>query len=159
MTEQHSRQDLLAMREDLARDIDEMIATLAWIDDEIKSLPPEPEPGRKRRYTWVSAEQVRDAIRQLGEATSVEIAEVLECSPSTLAYKLKPLYEAGTLVRIKRKGKVYYKIAKPQRRATRSVSKQLRPLKLVSSSGVPKTGKKNPKLMKRRGKIKGVGGH
>jgi DNA-binding transcriptional ArsR family regulator len=155
---EHSREELLAMRNDLMKDIDEMVGTLAWLDDEIKNLPPEPEPGAKRRYTWISNEQVRDTVRKLGEPTSAEIAEALGCSPSTLAYKLKPLFEAGTLIRIKRKGRVHYKIAKPQRGSTRSVSKQLRPLKLVSA-GVPKTGKKNPKLMKRRGKIKGVGGH
>jgi DNA-binding transcriptional ArsR family regulator len=152
-----TREELLKMREALAQDIEYMMGTLSWVDDELANLPEEPDPDAKRGYKYVSQEMVRDTVRRLGEATPVEIAAAIGCSPSTLAYKLKPLYEAGTLIRIKRSGKTYYKIAKPQHGAKRNVSQAPR-LRLVGSSGVPKTGKKNPKLMKRRGKIKGVKG-
>ena len=154
-----SRDELLAMRDDVEADLVNLHETLEWIDSELEKLPVEPLPESKRRYTKLTDPMIRDAIRKLGSVTPQQLAEALGCSVSALStYRLPPLYESGMLVRVRKGGKTYYSIAKPQHGAKRN-KKQPPRLKIVGGTeAVARTGKRNYKRMKRRGAIKGVKG-
>jgi hypothetical protein len=125
---------------------------------------PTEEPPPKGQYVRTTPEQIRDVVMNNGgPMTAQDVAAATGASSSSVRPKLEAWVEKGTMckdailvdgVRVHT-----YRIAgidHPPYRAVRKAPK----LRVVGSArGVAHTGKRNPKVMKRAGKIKGVKGH
>jgi len=146
----------------LLKDVDRDIASVQQELDELlttRSFLLEQIEVRK----GVTLAQVRDWItdctgQNLEPATIDEIAQGLGCSVGQLRMKgfLKTLLKQGTIMKVLRDRKVLYQFnyydhpqVKPKK------YKRDTTLRLVGA--VPLTGKKNPKVLRRQHKIKGVG--
>jgi hypothetical protein len=114
----------------------------------------------------VSLEQVRDWFREhtdiANPATIIEVAAGLDCSVGQIAMKgyLDKLVASGTIVLVlsDMDKRHRYRFDAPEHKATKTFKRQNgRGPRIVS--GVPLTGRNNPKVVRRQGKIKGTGGH
>jgi DNA-binding transcriptional ArsR family regulator len=154
-----TREELLAMEGDLLADLVNVEETLEWVRAELAKLPTGPPAAeQKRRYTKVTRTQVRDTIRKIQPATYAQIAEALNCSEGLLRYTLPPLYDEGMLLKVRKGGKVFWSIAKPQHPAKRKKPMPPRLKVVPGGKAVPKTGKQNVARRRRRGAEKGVKG-
>jgi hypothetical protein len=165
VSENLTRGEIEAMQLDILADISELQGTLDWLSEELKRAPvervkhvPAQKDGR-RGYTKLDLAKLRTFIQRRGTATIAEIAENLGVSDGQVRYKCEALYEAGTLMRVKSKGRVLYSIAKPVRGTKRAKPPQTPRLRVLpGGDAVPLSGKNNPKVRKRAGKITGTKG-
>jgi DNA-binding transcriptional ArsR family regulator len=160
-----SLEELLAMRADLVADQESIQASLAWVDSEIAALPPEAPPvteaaasGGKRSYVRVSPAKIRTFIQRNGDTSKADLASHFGISEGSVYNHTKALFEAGTLVKVRISGRVYFRIAKPGVPASAPKPRPTHKPKLRLVSGVPGTGKANIKVRRRKGSITGTHG-
>jgi hypothetical protein len=152
-----------AMRDDLMADLVEMHETLEWLDAEIAKAPAPKDPNAKRGYHGVTEAQIRTAIQRFsGKPNIKELAAALRCSEGQLRLKLPGMIEAGTVV-VSRQGRhVRYMVPRagvsPSRPKPRRQPQKPTLRAIPGGKAVARTGKRNVKVMKRAGKIKGTKG-
>jgi hypothetical protein len=115
----------------------------------------------KSPYVRTTPEQIRDVVRDGGRMSVRDVANTTGASATGIKPKLDAWVANGTMQAETISGKTVYSIKgiehPPYRALTPVRPKRLR--LVTGATAIPKTGRMNPKRMKRQGKIKGVGKH